>query len=534
VREITGFIGQCKDRAQAHCMKYDAIVIGGGHNGLVAAAYLARAGRSVLVLERHERLGGAAVSEHPWPGWTVSAASYVVSLLHPQIVEDLDLEGHGYRAYLKDPSSFTATKDGRSLLLSRNQARTAAEVGAFSSQDVRGLAELDRVLSGYAREIYDSLLEAQPRFERLSADAQAMFRGSAAEFVERYVETPMLAAAIANDGIVGTSLGPRNAGTGYVLAHHWAGRAMGIQGAWGYVRGGMGSISAAIASAASRWGAAIRHGCAVSSVLVRGGRAQGVVLADGSEVEASVVLSNADPVTTFARLVPAGTLDADFMDRVRAWRCDGPSLKLNLALGELPVFASRPQLAGEGHLHATIHVAPDIDYLQRAYEDAAAGVPSREPMLEMFLQTPSDPTLAPPGKHLLSIFAQYFPYKRKDGPWTPQRRSEAADAIVATIGCYAPNVPRAVEHTQLFTPADLEERFGLHHGHIFHGELLPGQIFEHRFAVRTPLPGLYLCGSGAHPGGCVSGAPGWRAAHAAQADLAALRDVRAAASNAPA
>jgi phytoene dehydrogenase-like protein len=501
-------------------MKYDAIVIGSGHNGLVAAAYLAKAGQHVLVLERSDVIGGAAVSEHPWEGWTVSAASYVVSLLHPDIVRDFDLESHGYHAYLKDPTSFTASLGGPSLLLWRDQEATRAEVSAHSQADVTGLAALDEELCRFGREIYDALLDDDPRFDRLSKEAQTMFLGSAADFVERFIETPMLAAAIANDGIVGTFEGPRNPGTGYVLAHHYAGRAMGIQGAWGYVRGGMGSVSSAIAGAARRFGAVIKTDAPVESLLVQRDRAVGVVLGDGSEIESHVVLSNADPKMTFLRLVPGGLLHPDFIKRVENWRCEGPSLKLNLALGDLPDFTCRPGREPAPHHHATIHVAPNIDYLQRAYEEAAEGMPSSEPMLEIFLQTPSDTTLAPPGKHLLSVFAQYFPYARKDGPWTQAKRDAAADNIINLIGKYAPNVPGAVEARQIFTPADLELRFGLAGGHIFHGELLPGQIFEHRFSVRTPLAGLYLCGSGAHPGGCVSGAPGLRSAHAVLKDLA--------------
>lgn len=506
-------------------MKYDALVIGAGHNGLVCAAYLARAGLRVCVLERSDVVGGAAVSEHPWAGWTVSAASYVVSLLHPDIVRDLDLPSHGYSAYLKNPASFTATLDGPSLLLSRDVAETAREVERFSKSDVAGLCALDAKLLGYAAEIHDTFLDDDPRFGRLTPEAAAMFTGSAAEFAERYIETPMLAAAVANDGIVGTFEGPRNPGTGYVLAHHYAGRAMGIQGAWGYVRGGMGSISAAIASAARSYGAVIRTSAPAAAVFVRDGRAGGVATSDGTEIEADVVISNADPKTTFLKLVPRGELDSSFLRRVEDWRCEGPSMKLNLALGELPDFSSRPSLAAAGHHNATIHVAPDIDYLQRAYEEAAAGLPSSEPMLEMFLQTPSDPTLAPAGKHLLSIFAQYYPYARSDGPWTDAKRDAAADTIIKTIGKYAPNVPNAVEARQIFTPADLERRFGLWGGHIFHGELLPGQIFEHRFSVRTPVSGLYLCGSGTHPGGCVSGAPGFRGARAVLKDRVLARDV---------
>lgn len=504
-------------------MHYDAVIIGAGHNGLVAAAYLAKAGRKVIVLERSDVIGGAAVSEHPWSGWTVSAASYVCSLLHPDIVRDLDLEAHGYHAYLKDPTSFTATLDGKSLLLSRNQEANAKEISAFSKADVAGLDACDELLCAYGREIFDAMLDEEPRFDELSSDAQAMFRGSAAEFVERYIETPMLAAAVANDGIVGTFEGPRNAGTGYVLAHHYAGRALGIQSAWGYVRGGMGSISAAIAAAAGAHGAEIRVSAPVTALLVRNGRAEGVVLEDGAEIEAHAVLSNADPLTTFLRLAPKKALPAAFIKRVENWKCEGPSMKLNLALGELPDFTCRPGTTPGPHHNATIHVAPDIDYLQRAYEEAAEGKPSSAPMIECFLQTPSEPALAPKGKHLLSIFAQYFPYTRKDGPWTDAQREIAADVIVKTIGLYAPNVPNAVEARQIFTPPDLERRFGLPKGHIFHGELLPGQIFEDRFSVRTPLQGLYLCGSGTHPGGCVTGVPGLRGARAAIKDLSLAR-----------
>ncbi|MDQ6780834.1 MAG: NAD(P)/FAD-dependent oxidoreductase, partial [Candidatus Eremiobacteraeota bacterium] len=342
----------------------------------------------------------------------------------------------------------------------------------------------------------------------------AMFLGSAAEFAQRYVQTPVLQAAVATDGIIGTFAGPRDPGTGYVLAHHYAGYAFGIQGAWGYVRGGMGTISNAIAASARARGAQIRTEAAVSGVTVRDHRATGVVLEDGSELEADAILSNAAPKTSFLRLLPAGTLDAAFTTRVQAWKDEGPVVKLNLALGELPVFTARPMReAGPWH-NATIHIAPDIDYIQRAFEDAARGLPSDQPFLEMYLQSPNDASIAPPGKHLLSIFSQYFPYQRADGEWTDAKKKAAADSILGVLAQYAPNVTDAIEGMQLFTPPDLERRFNLPRGHIFHGELLPGQIFEHRFASATPLAGFYLCGSGAHPGGCVSGIPGWRAARA--------------------
>jgi len=504
-------------------MRYEAVIIGAGHNGLVAAAYLAKAGCRALVLERSEVIGGAAVSEHPWEGWTVSSASYVCSLLHPQIIEDLELKVHGYHAYLKNPASFNVLLDGRALLISRDKAANAEEIARFSKADVAGFERLDSALTQHGAELFEHLNDDEPRFGDLSKEAQAMFLGSAAEFAERYIETPVLQAAVATDGIIGTFAGPRDAGTGYVLAHHYAGRAFGIQGAWGYVRGGMGSISNAIAASARAHGAEIRTSAPVSAVRVDHDQATGVVLADGTEIEADAVLSNADPKTTFLRLAPAGSFEPAFVQRVQRWRDESPTMKLNLALTELPVFSSRPVREPGPQHNATIHIAPDIDYIQRAYEEAARGLPASEPFLEMYLQSPNDPSIAPAGKHLLSVFAQYFPYHRSDGDWNDANKNAAADSIVATLAKYAPNVPAAVEARQLFTPPDLERRFGLPRGHIFHGELLPGQIFEDRFSSRTPLRGLYLVGSGAHPGGCVSGIPGWRGARALLHDLRAAR-----------
>jgi phytoene dehydrogenase-like protein len=499
-------------------MVYDAVIIGAGHNGLVAAAYLARAGRTVCVLERHEVIGGATVSEQPWPGWTVSAASYVCSLLHPDIIADLDLASHGYAAYRKPAASFTPLVDGRSLLLSRDDAANAREIATFNKRDVDGFRSLEAERSRLGRLIFDTMNDEAPSFGRFDDAARAMFEGSAAEFVERYVEEPVLQAESVNDGLIGTYAGPRGPGTGYVLAHHNAGRALGVQGAWGFVRGGMGAIARAIASAATAAGAEIRCGAPASSIVIRGGRASGVALEDGSEVLARVVLSNADPKTTFLTLAPPAAFDDAFVQRARSWSCTGVSLKVNFALGELPDYTCRPGTNAQPHHSATIHVADSIDYLQTAYEDARAGSVSRAPLIECYMQSPTDDSIAPSGKHLLSVFAQYYPYDRGDGPWTRSQRDEAAESIVRSLARFAPNLPNAIEARQILAAPDLEQRFGLSGGHIFHGELLPGQIFEHRFSTRTPLHGLYLCGSGAHPGGCVTGSPGFRAARAVLAD----------------
>jgi phytoene dehydrogenase-like protein len=497
---------------------YDAVIVGAGHNGLVAAAYLARAGRRVCVLERHEVIGGASVSEHPWSGWTVSAASYVCSLLHPEIIADLDLPSHGYVAYRKAAASFTPLLDGRSLLLSRDDDANAREIAAFNKRDVAGFRSLEVERSRLGRLIFDAMNADAPDFGRFDGAARAMFVGSAADFVEQYIEEPVLQAESVNDGLIGTYAGPRTPGTGYVLAHHNAGRALGVQGAWGFVRGGMGAIARAIASAATAAGAEIRCDAKVGAFNIRDGRVAGVSLTDGSEVIGRTVLSNADPKTTFLDLTPAGTLEDAFLRRVHDWSCTGVSLKVNFALGELPNYTCRPGIDVQPHHSATVHVADSIDYLQTAYEDARSGTVSRAPLIECYMQSPTDDSIAPRGKHLLSVFAQYFPYDRGDGPWTQSQRDAAADGIIASLARFAPNLPNAVEARQIFAAPDLERRFGLSGGHIFHGELLPGQIFEGRFATRTPLPGLYLCGSGAHPGGCVSGSPGLRAARAVLAD----------------
>jgi phytoene dehydrogenase-like protein len=500
---------------------YDVAVIGAGHNGLACAALLAKAGYSVAVFERSPVLGGAAVSVRDvWPGYTLSAASYVCSLLDPWLVEQLDLRAHGFDFYRKDPYAFTPLPDGRSLLLGSDARANDREIAAFDRSDVAGFHAYAARMERAGRALFDSFADDDPRLDKFDAELQALLRGSAADLVEGYVSTPVLQAELANDGLIGTNRGPREPGTGYVVAHHLAGRVLGIQGAWAFVRGGMGAVSSAIAAAARQYGAQLFKDAGVARIVAKDGRARGMVLEDGREIAARAIASNAHPRTTFVDLLESGTLDAPFAAKVAAWQSIGPSLKLNLALGELPNFTARPGTNAQPHHRATIHVAPSIDYLQRACDDARAGGESVEPLIECFMQTPTDPSLAPPGKHILSVFAQYFPYDRADG-WTVQKREQAADKIVGILGRLAPNLPGAIEARQVLAPPDLEEQFGLIGGHIFHGELLPGQIYEDRFATRTPVKNLYLCGSGAHPGGCVSGFPGRRAAAAIAQDLAA-------------
>ncbi len=509
--------------------EFDAIVVGGGHNGLACAALLAKRGLSVAVFERRDVLGGAAVSETGvWPGYILSTASYVCSLLDPWIVQTLDLGAHGYSAYRKHPSSFTPLEDGRSLLLGSDDAANEREIAVFDAADVPGFHAFEAESARLGSALFEAFSDEYPSWARFDADTRATLEGSAAHLVERYVRTPVLQATLATDGLIGTYAGPRDDGTGYVLAHHYAGRALGTQGAWGFVRGGMGAISQALASAARAHGAHIFSGADVIEVLMRGDRAIGVALADGRELFARTVISNAHPQITFSRLigddylrdqVPGG--DA-LVAKLRSWKTVGPSLKLNLALGELPDFTARPGLHLQPHHRATIHVAPSLDFLQQACDDARREGESREPMLECFVQTPTDPSLAPSGKHILSIFAQYFPYDRSGG-WSETARERAAERVIGMLARFAPNLPNVIEARQVLAAPDLESRFGLIGGNIFHGELLPGQIFDGRFATRTPVRGLYLCGSGAHPGGCVSGFPGRRAADAVARDLVGAR-----------
>ena len=482
---------------------------------------MAKAGRSVAIFEQRHVIGGAAVSETDvWPGYTLSTASYVCSLLDPWLVEELDLCKRGLSYYRKEPYAFTPLLDGRSLLLSNDRESNAREITAFDARDVAGFQAYVERTDSLGKALFDTFSDDDPRFDRFDSETQRVLNGSAADLVESYVSTPVLQAELVNDGLIGTNLGPRDAGTAYVLAHHLAGRLLGSQGTWAFVHGGMGAVSRAIASAAEAYGAEIFSNVTVTAIGVGEREAWGVEVSEFDHpVRADAVVSNAHPRTTFLELLDSSVFGIEFIRKIKEWKSVGPSLKVNLALSELPNFTCRPGADSQPHHRATIHIAPSIDYLQSAYVDAMRGGESKEPLIECFLQTPTDPSLAPPGKHILSIFAQYFPYNRPDG-WTEGKREAAADKIIAILARYAPNLPGAIEHRQVLAPPDLEARFGLVGGHIFHGELLPGQIYEERFATRTPLRNLYLCGSGAHPGGCVSGFPGKRAARAVLADLA--------------
>jgi phytoene dehydrogenase-like protein len=475
---------------------YDAIVIGGGHNGLVCAAYLAKAGRKVLVLERRPMVGGCAVTEEVWPGYRVSVASYLVSLLKDEIVKDLELKKYGYHVYPKDPPFFTPFPDGRHLFMWQDMERTVAEIARFSKRDAEAYPRYDAYLEGLAQTIDGMLLGAPP--EDVSA-LDEVLDSSAEEFLDRWFESDEIKVTLATDGVIGANGGPRTAGTAYVLLHHCMGMAAGRRALWGYVRGGMGALSEAIAASARATGAEIRTETAVSTVLVKDGRAYGVALANGDEISAPIVVSNLDPIAT--RRIAPGAVDSE------GYQCVGPSMKMNLALSGLPEFTAYPETPGPHH-RATIHLCPSIDYVEKAWEDARNGRPSENPMLEIGIPSMYDPTLCPPGHHVMSIFLQYTPY----GADWEALREPYGERVIDLIGQYAPNIRDVLIAKQVLAPPDLEARFGITGGNIFHGELIRNQLFAKRPGYRTAIAGLYLCGSGTHPGGGVMGASGHNAA----------------------
>jgi phytoene dehydrogenase-like protein len=517
--------------------KYDAVIIGGGHNGLVTAAYLARAGRRVLALERREMVGGCAVTEEIWPGYKVSTGAYLTSLMQERIVRELELESHGYRVDAKDPAFFSVFPDGRHFFMWQDRAKTLAEIAKFSKHDAQVYPAYEDQIERLSQVVEELLLTIPPQFpprgigdlieyaklagkmRRLSPkDMVALvkiFTQSAAEFLDEWFESEQVKVTLATDGVIGANGGPRSPGTAYILLHHCMGGVAGHRGLWGFVRGGMGMVSEAIASAARAKGVEIRTGAAVSKVLVRSGRAYAVVLESGEEIEGGQIASNLDPKITFLRLVDERDLPADFVDAIRKFRIEGTSCKVNLALNGLPEFTSYPGAPGPQH-GATMHICPNIEYVERAWDDAKYGRPSERPLLELTVPTMYDPSLAPPGKHIMGIFLQYAPYTLREGTWD-ELREPFGDRVISLIAEYAPNILSIVEHRQVLSPLDLERRFGITGGNIFHGEMSLDQMFVMRPVAgwaryRTPVQSLFLCGSGAHPGGGVMGAPGYNCA----------------------
>jgi len=521
--------------------RYDAIVIGGGHNGLVNAAYLARAGKKVIVLESRDLLGGAAVSEQVFPGFTFSVYSYVVSLLRPEIVRDLDLPRHGMQI-LPLESTVTPLPDGDYLAMWGDADLTRRELYRHSPLDAEAIVEFGRLMSHMARAVKPILSMIPPDPTSLSpGDLKGLLRlgghlqslgaerfhalyklmtMSSSDYLDEWFEYGPLKATKSASGIIGTFMGPRSPGSAYVLLHHYMGEIDGAYRAWGFCKGGNGTISNAIAAAARARGAVLRTGAPVKQLLVRGHRATGVVLDTGEEIRAPVVVSALDARRTFLDLVDSRELPDELLRQVRRFRFRGSSGKVNLALSELPDFTCMP---GVGvHHRGAFSISPSVEYLERAYDDAKHGGFSRRPYMDIVFPSMIDPGMAPAGRHVASIFVQYAPY-HIDGGWNDAKREAFGDTVVDTLAEYAPNLKSAILHRQVLTPVDIEATTGLSEGNIFQGELALQQLFFLRPAVgwagyRTPIAGYYQCGSSTHPGGGVMGAPGKLAAQRILAD----------------
>jgi len=510
---------------------YDVIVIGGGHNGLVNAAYLARAGKKVLVLERRYVLGGAAVTEEVFPGFKFSVASYVVSLLRPEIIRELALPQHGLEILPLD-GTFTPMPDGDYLWRVNDHAKTRREIARHSRLDAEAYDEYGRAMIEMGRFVKPIMGMTPPdptslnpkglmdllflgrRFQRLPPEDKynqvQLMTMSAVDFLDRWFETDVLKATMSASGIIGTFLGVRSPGTAYVLLHHYMGEIDGAFRSWGLARGGTGAISNSIADAAREAGAEIRTEAPVEKIILKNGRAVGVVLQCGEEIQAGVISSSVDPRLTFFGLVGEEHLPEDFVEDIRRYKFRGSSGKVNLALGALPDFKAMP---GAGaHLRGAISISPSVEYMERAYDDAKYGRFSRRPYIDMVIPSLTDPSVAPPGKHVMSCFVQYAPYNLKEGTWD-ERREEFGDTVIDTIAEHAPNIRDIILHRQVLTPLDIEREFGLTEGNIFQGELTLEQLFFLRPApgwaqYRTPIKNLYMCGSATHPGGGIMGASG--------------------------
>ncbi len=516
--------------------KYDVIVIGGGHNGLVNAAYLARAGKRVLVLERRHVLGGAAVTEEVFPGFKFSVCSYVVSLLRPEIIRELDLPRHGLEILPLD-GTFTPMPDGDYLWRVNDHAKTRREIARHSKLDAEAYDEYGKAMVEMAHFVKPvmnmtppdpaslnpkgllELLTMGRRFQKLSAEDKynqvQLMTMSAVDFLDQWFETDVLKATMSASGIIGTFLGVRSPGTAYVLLHHYMGEIDGAFRSWGLSRGGTGAISNSIASAAREAGAEIRTEAPIAQIILKNGEAKGVVLENGDELYADVVSSSVDPRLTFMKMVGEEHLPEDFVDDIKRYKFRGSSGKVNLALDALPDFKAMP---GAGpHLRGAVSISPSVDYMERAYDDAKYGRYSRRPYIDMVIPTLTDPSVAPPGKHVMSCFVQYAPYNLK-GNWDDEREA-FGDTVIETIAEHAPNIKDIILHRQVLTPLDLEREFGLSEGNIFQGELTLEQLFFLRPApgwaqYRSPIKNLYMCGSATHPGGGIMGASGRNAAMA--------------------
>jgi phytoene dehydrogenase-like protein len=528
--------------------EYDVLILGGGHNGLVCAAYLARAGLKVKLLERRPIVGGAAVTEEFHPGFRNSIASYTVSLLNPKIIADLELHRHGLKILERPMMNFLPLPDGGYLLT--GDGRTKSEIAKFSQRDadrydahgakleeiadilrdlvlrappnvvegfgLRGLRELGR-----AAALGNELRHLDLEQRRLLLD---LFTKPAAEVLDEWFESAPLKALLGFDSIVGNYASPYDPGTAYVLLHHAFGEVNGKKGAWGHAVGGMGAITQAMAKDAAEHGVDIQTNAEVAEILVEKGRAAGVMLKDGSVVKGRALAANVNLKLLYTRLMPEDALPSDFLRRMRNFKCGSGTFRMNVALSELPSFTALPGKEAGDHHGAGVIIAPSLDYMDKAYHDARRHGWSREPIIEMLIPSTLDDSLAPPGAHVASLFCQHVAPELPDGRSWDEARDEVADLMIATVDAYAPGFANSVVGRQALSPLDLEREFGLVGGDIFHGALTLNQLFSARPMLGYadyggPLPGLYHCGSGAHPGGGVTGAPGHNAARAILSDL---------------
>ncbi|HSR85099.1 MAG TPA: NAD(P)/FAD-dependent oxidoreductase [Streptosporangiaceae bacterium] len=533
-------------------MSRDVVIIGGGHNGLVAAAYLARAGLSTLVCERRGIVGGAAVSEHPFgPDYTVTSLSYVVSLLPQDLVRDLRLAEHGYHVHPQGPY-FAPRADGRYLRLPNEPGRRHAEIAKFSAQDAAAypryeahMARIGAILGPMLSEIPPRLGSRRPQDllrqgmllrhlknvdTRAAVDITRLLSSSIADLLDGYFESDALRGLLSVSGVIGTWAGPRSAGSAYVTLHHHLGDAGGQAGAWGFPRGGMGAVTAAICGAAKSFGAQIRTGAPVAAINTSGGRATGVTLASGEEVNALTVITTAHPAISFLELLDPAMLPGDFVADIRGWRSRSGTVKINLAVDRLPAFASHPDFDPDVH-GGTIVLAESVDDLEKGFQDAVAGEPSQLPFADICIPSVFDDSLAPAGQHVISMFTQWVPHTFADQT-NEAALAAYADRVVDRMEAVAPGFANSVLHRQVIGPRQMQEEYGLVGGNIFHGELTLGQMYHGRPAagyadLRTPIRGLYQAGSATHGGGGVTGIPGRNVVQQVLADRRALRWRRA-------
>lgn len=526
--------------------QYDAIIVGGGHNGLVAAGYLQRAGFQTLVLERRSIVGGACVTEEVFPGYKVSTTSYVCSLMRPEIIRDLELKKYGYEIIERNPSSFSPYPENRYLMFWREQKKTCEEIAKFSKKDAAIFPEFEKKIEDLSKFVHPLLTMVPPdpsghsardilgslkllwRTRGLGNDIYEhlrIFSMSVADYLALWFESEELKVRMATDGVIGAWAGPYSPGTAYVLFHHVMGETEGRPGVWGYARGGMGSITQALAKYFQAKGGTVITSADVDKIIIKDGVAEGVALKDGREFHAKRILSNCDPHRTFLGMVGDKNLPAAFVKEVRNIRMRSGVIKINVALNGLPNFSAVPGSELGPQHKGTIHIAPTMEYMEQAFDDAKHGRPSESPVIEMTIPSTLDNTLTPPGKHVMSMFVQYAPYQRKDGKtWNNDTNQAFAKRVFDVVAEYAPGFQNLIDDYQVLSPVDLEREYGLTGGNIFHGEMTLDQMFFMRplpkFAdFHTPVKNLFLCGSGCHPGGGVMGAPGYISAKIVIRDL---------------